>query len=218
MEKNVLCVILMLSIVALNTSASVRENNITIASSRPLSSNNRLNYDNELSKIDAIRQRYYDLESEIWRELRKSANEAVALRKIHEHHLAFYGEQLEFGVDFSLFETGEKDLFNEVKFINDSVLTVTKKNLQKNERNFEKVPSLELAGRHREFIRAMDAINNITKGNDLFGSIKKVNIFVKIMGNRRSFKQTTLIYSIEILSSTIQLFRMIRSLDHHHSR
>lgn len=179
MEKNVLCVILMLSIVALNTSASVRENNITIASSRPLSSNNRLNYDNELSKIDAIRQRYYDLETEIWRELRKSANEAVALRKIHEQHLAFYAEQLEFGVDFSLFETGEKDLFNEVKFINDSVLTVTKKNLQKNERNFAKVPSLELAGRHREFIRAMDAINNITTGNDLFGSIKKVNIFVK---------------------------------------
>lgn len=188
MEKNVLCVILMLSIVALSTSASARENNITIASSRPLSSNNRLNYDNELSKIDAIRQRYYDLESEIWRELKQSANEAVALRKIHEQHLAFYAEQLEFGVDFGIFETGEKDLFNEVKFINDSVLLVTKKNLQKNERNFAKGPSVELAGRHREFIRAMDAINNITKGNDLFGSIKKVNIFVKY-ANRRSYKQ-----------------------------
>lgn len=178
MEINLLCVILFLLNVAFSISASVPENNVTIASSRPLSSNNRLSYDNELSKIDAIRQRYYDVESEIWRELKKSANEAVALRKIHEQHLAFYAEQPEFGVDFSLFETGEKDLFNEVKFINDSVLTVVKKNLHKNERNFAKLPSVELAGRHREFIRAMDAINNITKGNDLFGSIKKVNIFL----------------------------------------
>lgn len=179
MEKIVLCVMLMvISNVALSLSASVRENNSTVTISRPLSSNNRLSYDNELSKIDAHRQRYFDLESEIWHELRKSDNEVQALRKIHEYHLGFYGEPIEFGVDVSLFVTGEKDLFNEIKFINDSILTVTKKNLHKNERNFAKPKSVELAGRHREFIRAMDAINNITKDNDLFGNIKKVKIFV----------------------------------------
>lgn len=182
MEKIVLCIIFVIAnVVALSISASVRENNVTTtAVSRPLSSNNRLNYDNELSKIDAHRQRYYDWENEIWRELKKSDNEQQSLRKIHEHHLAFYADQLEFGVDLSLFETGEKDLFNEVKFINDSVLTATKKNLHKHERNFAKTQSLELAHRHREFIRAMDAINNITKDNNLFGNIKLVNIFVLI--------------------------------------
>lgn len=177
MEKFLLCVIfLMLSNVVL--SASVRESNITIASSRPISTTNRLNYDNDLSRIDALRQRYYDLESEIWRELKKSANQEQGLRTIHTQHIAFYADQPEFGVDFSLFETGEKDLLNEVKFINDSVLTVTKNILHKNERNYARSPSVELAGRHREFIRAMNAINNITKDNDLFGTIKKVNIFV----------------------------------------
>lgn len=179
MKKYLFCVVLLLSNVALSISASVRENNTTVANARPLSSSTRLNYDNELSKIDAHRQRYYDMESEIWRELKKSDNEAQVLKKIHEHHLAFYAEPLEFGVDFGMFETGEKDLFNEVKFINDSILTVTKKNLHKNERNFVKSQSIELAGRNREFIRAMDAINNITKANDFFGNIKKVNIFVK---------------------------------------
>lgn len=178
MAKIILSVIFIITNIALSTSASVRQSNITSAVSRPLSST-RINYDNELSKIDALRQRYYDLESEIWRELRKSDNQAQALRKIHENHLEFYAEPMEFGVDFSLFETGEKDLFNEVKFINDSVLAAKKRNLQKNERNYARPQSLELAERHREFIRAMEAINNITKGNDFFGNIKKVNIFVK---------------------------------------
>lgn len=171
MAKIVLC-FAMMSIVGLSASASVRENNITLSVPRP---HNQLIYDNELSKIDAYRQRYYDLESEIWSELSKNDNEAQALRKIHNYHLAFYADQLENGVDLSLIETGEKDLLNEAKFINESVLTVTKKNLHKNERNFVKSQSIELASRHREFLRAMEAINNITKDNDFFGNIKKVN-------------------------------------------
>lgn len=173
--KIVFCVIWTISNVA--SSASVNGNNVTTSIEQPLRSNDRAYFDNELSKIDAHRQRYYDLESEIWRELRKSDNEAVALRKIHEKHLAFYADQQEYGVDLSLFETGEKDLLNEVKFINDSVLSVTKKTLHKSERNFAKTESIEFSGRHREFIRAMNSIYNITKDNDFLGNIKKVNIF-----------------------------------------
>lgn len=172
----VLCITLMIS---LGICAS--------AISRPFRSPS-LSYDNELSKIDALRQRYYDLESEIWREVKKSDNQLPALRKIHEGHLAFYAEPLEIGVDFSLFETGEKDLLHEIKFINDSVLSATKKNLHKNERNFVRAESLELAGTYREFIRAMDAINNVTKGNDLFGTIKKVRKMLS-NNNLRSFNR-----------------------------
>lgn len=193
-------------------SASVRENNVTTATVRPLRSNDRAYFDNELSKIDAHRQRYFDLESEIWREVKKSDNQAVALRKIHEKHLAFYADHLEYGVDMSLFETGEKDLLTEVKFINDSVLSVAKKTLHKNERNFARTESVELAGRHREFIRAMDAIYNITKDNDFFLNIKKVNIFDRnqyvVFVYRRSNDNDII---LQTSTASVQCLSMIRS-------
>ncbi|XP_037049797.1 uncharacterized protein LOC119084060 isoform X1 [Bradysia coprophila] len=207
----VFCVIWLISNVAL--SASVRENNITTSIVRPLRSNDRAYFDNELSKIDAHRQRYYDLESEIWRELRKSDNEAVVLRKIHEKHLAFYANQVEYGVDLSLFETGEKDLLNEVKFINDSVLSVTKKTLHKNERNFAKSESVELAGRHREFIRAMDAINNITKDNDFLLNIKKKGELQNCMSSNiltESTNQKLYEYYVDISAAQLKAYSLVQ--------
>lgn len=171
MTKSVLWIAVIIAIVDLTISVQVE--NVPLA--RSLRETNQLSYNIEVSKIDAYRQRYYDVESEIWSEIKKSENAAQALRKIHQLHLAFYADQMEYGVDLGIYETGEKDLVNEVKFINDSVSAVRKNYLHKNERNFARNESIELAGRHREFIRAMDAINNITKDNDFFGTIKQVN-------------------------------------------
>ncbi|KAJ6637237.1 hypothetical protein Bhyg_09967 [Pseudolycoriella hygida] len=204
-------IVLIITVLVLSKiSLSVSENNSTI---RRSFSNRQINYDNELSKIDAVRQRYFDLENEIWLELKKNENQQSALRKIHQYHLSFYAENLEFGVDFSLFETGERDLLNEVKFINDSVQTVTKKNLQKNEQNFNKIPSVEFAGRYREFIRAMEAIHNITKDNDLFGNIKKKGDLQNCMTSKiltESTNQKLYEYYVDVSAAQLKAYSLVQ--------